>query len=450
MFQGFHFHASRSVSAAGTADWRLHDHSKHSNNNNDGHDHSHAEGHIHQTTDTAVVSHETIIKEPSVEAPVAGSCAARDPSGLAFDVPCEDLSSPEGSQSLEFNDMETTTSESHSEKHMEMEKHAVGLQGYLQEGVLMLANGWLFLIIEFEAVSSSLRMIGMAVLAISTLVFMMVAASDRRIRRTMEQGFEEYDYKKESELLTLRDQIQNLLKQNQETTINKLPATPLLPPPSILTIPRVSEDPRGSCSECEALRSTVAHLKNTVGENEHVLKDHRDTHAHLLSKNNEFMSELRVVTKDRNDLKQELELMRQRLVDLEKSQFLQPSLGQNDGGHRDEEVRSIQQRLRLLEEDNSALRVANQQATYTVNETLNKNLTLQSERDEALSNVRLLKQLLTEKEEEIRKSRAAEAAGGSASARELQDKTDEVRSHRKQVARLQVCMWLFFSRRMAM
>ncbi|GAU98998.1 hypothetical protein RvY_10060 [Ramazzottius varieornatus] len=341
-----------------------------------------------------------------------------------------------------------------------------------------LLHGWLYAVTEFETLSGGLRLGGMLVFAALALISMMSAAADRGVRKTMEKGFEEYDYKKETEMLALREQVKVLLKENEEHTKAGGKNSPVAPPPympptvplpmfggpthgnQIVGLPPTTVSPPvGPCTKCAELQHMLQTMRGQLDSNEKVLRDQRETYASILTKNNEVTTELTLVANDRDVTKRSLEDTAQRLVDAERklNQKAAEAVRNMNGGHAHvdseavQEVVRLKQRISQLENECEVLRRNNSQSNglsredktrmerlqREVNEAAAKVGQLQAERDEASSNVRLLRQLLTEKEEEIRKMRATEAAGGVSASRELQEKTDELRNARKQVSRLQ-------------
>ncbi|XP_055328654.1 uncharacterized protein LOC129581543 [Paramacrobiotus metropolitanus] len=394
-----------------------HDHDSHDHSHHD-HHHDHHDDHGHHHHDHGLPpSTAPDTESVPAEEVVGGTCSARTGGGEGS---CDDI------EPLDVVEYEPGLSEP-----VKSSEDKPNEKSMLHGGMVVATKYWLLVVAEFEKVSASLRLIGMMIFAAAATVFLGVASRDRNIRKALERGFEEYDHKKDTELIVLREQVQKLVKEKQETERARSMILPI-PPPGI--IPKLPDGPPAPCLECSNLRNSAVGLKKTITENEQLLKDHRETHANLLSKNNEMMTEVVLIRKERDDLRRELDGTKSRLIEMER----RPIGGAVTNGYdaaKEAELTSLRISLQQLQSENDALRTDIQSASSTdISST--KLAALQTERDEAASNVRLLKQLLGEKEEEIRKVRSTDGSGG-VSARELQEKTDEARSYRKQVHRLQ-------------
>ena len=135
---------------------------------------------------------------------------------------------------------------------------------------------------------------GIVVFALWALLCTASAAKAQKYKRELKRGFEEYDSKKEKELLTLRRDIQVLLQRQKEDMDagRHAPPPPLPPTQPLVPLMPVRTAP---CPDCDVMRQSIV-------DKERDLKDHRETHATLLSKNNEIDTQLRLMCKVRWNL----------------------------------------------------------------------------------------------------------------------------------------------------
>ncbi|OQV13151.1 hypothetical protein BV898_12582 [Hypsibius exemplaris] len=391
-----------------------------------GHDHAHHDhsGHEHhQGHHHSIHGHDNPRDSAeAIGATVSGTCRAGQRPGV--EGSCE-----------EFDEAPRLTSDDDGKVNESAGSAGGSWTDHLERPMEMASVGWMSLVGLFETAPGWFRLLGMVILSLFTVISMLTASHDRGIRRDLIRGFEENDKKKDKELLALREDIQVLLQKQAEDLSASRSHPP--PPPVMMQPPLIPLRPM-PCLDCEALR-------RTIGDREQDLKDHRETHATLLSKNNDVDTQLRLMQKERDELKRQVEDLRGRFAEAERRNLIAAATdGRSNrrGSVQAEQPPDLSGRLQQLEKENSALRTQIQtvmasKATESVPDNSHRLAVLQGERDESQSNVRLLRQLLAEKEEEIRKMRTAEAAGGASTTRELQEKKDDLRSATKQVARLQ-------------